>query len=154
MSKRKEEVFKMTSGPALRQADSHSSIHEAAIGEAEHLTELLRMCLEKNELDKAYDTACIALEHWETRTLAHAEAEEEGLYRDIVHARPDWADSIVALTRDHELMRRLAAEIRSGLELQKVSYALLKRFESLILIDLQHNHDEEQLVAALGAFHG
>src|SRR5262249_2319527 len=113
------------------------------------------ICLETNELDKAYDTACIALEHWETRTLAHAESEEEGLYRDIVQARPDWADNIVALTRDHELMRRIAAEIRQGLALHKVSYALLKRFEALILIDLLHNHEEEQLVAELGgAFHG
>lgn len=145
----------MRSGPALRQADSHASIHAAAIGEAEQLTELLRMCLENDERDKAYETACIALEHWETRTLAHAEAEEEGLYRDMAEARPDWADKIAALMRDHDLMRRMAAEIRGALEAQQISYSVLKRFEAMILIDLQHNRDEELLVTALeGHRHG
>ena len=136
------------SGPALKQADSHSSIHEAAIGEAEQLTRLLRSCLDREAYEEAYETACIALEHWETRTLAHAEAEEEGLYREIAEANPEWREKIVALTRDHELMRQLATEIRDTLAEDVVDDGVVRRFEAMILIDLQHNRDEERMVAA------
>ncbi len=139
----------MVSGPALRQADSHSSIHEAAIGEAEQLTQLLRSCLDREAYEEAYETACIALEHWETRTLAHAEAEEEGLYREIADANPEWREKVVALTRDHELMRQLAAEIRNTLSEEAVDDGVARRFEAMILIDLQHNRDEERMVAAV-----
>ena len=137
------------SGPALKQADSHSSIHEAAIGEAEQLTRLLRTCLDKEAYEEAYETACIALEHWETRTLAHAEAEEEGLYREIAEANPDWREKIVALTRDHDLMRQMAAEIRQTLAEEAVDDGVLRRFEAMILVDLLHNREEERMVAAV-----
>lgn len=140
-------------GPALRQVDSHSSIHDATIGEAEQLTELLRMYLEREEWDQAFEIACITLEHWETRTLAHAEAEEEGLYKEILEAGPEWKETIVALTRDHELMRQMAVEVRRILANQEVNQAVLKRFQAMILIDLMHNRDEEYLVASLGGVH-
>jgi len=142
----------MMLGPALKHLDSHSSIHDAAIGEAEQLTELLRICLERNELDKAYETACITLEHWETRTLAHADSEEheEGLYNAILEARPDFADKVMSLIRDHDLMRRLAADIRKSLAEQEADYSVLRKFEAMIHIDLIHNHDEEAIVAQLG----
>ena len=135
------------SGPALRQADSHSSIHEAAMGEAEQLTQLLRTCLAKEVFEEAYETACIALEHWESRTLAHAQAEEEGLYREIAESRPEWQEKIVALTRDHELMRQLAEEIRQTLAEDVVDDGVVRRFEAMIPIDLLHNREEERMVA-------
>lgn len=137
------------SGPALKQADSHSSIHEAAIGEAEQLTQLLRSCLAREAFEEAYETACITLEHWETRTLAHAEAEEEGLYREIAEASPEWREKTVGLTRDHELMRQLAAEIRHMLAEDVVDDGVARRFEAMILIDLLHNREEERMVSAV-----
>lgn len=144
------------SGPALRQADSHSSIHEAALEEAKQLTALLRTCLERGEQDKAYETAIVVLEHWESRTLAHAQAEEEGLYREIVHHNAAWQEQVIGLTRDHDLMRQLADEIRQVLAEGHMDEAVLKRFEAMILIDLLHNRDEERLVAAVfgGSNHG
>ena len=144
------------SGPALRQADSHSSIHEAALGEAEQLTQLLRAYLSREAFEEAYETANVALEHWEFRTLAHAEAEEEGLYREIAEGWPQWRETIVALTRDHELMRQLAAEIRQTLAAETVDDGVARRFEAMILVDLLHNREEERMVAAVygGTSHG
>ncbi|MFC7680157.1 hemerythrin domain-containing protein [Paenibacillus sp. GCM10028914] len=140
-------------GPALRKVDSHSSIHDAALGEAAQLTELLRRCLEAGEHDKAFEAACITLEHWETRTLAHADAEEEGLYKEIVEQDPALNVIIASLIRDHDLMRRMADDIRGILATEEVNQAVLNRFETMILIDEVHNHDEESLLASLGIDH-
>ncbi len=64
-------------GPALRKVDSHASIHEAALQEARELTNVYANLLKSGETDNALETAFILLEHWETRTLAHADAEEK-----------------------------------------------------------------------------
>ncbi|AOZ90972.1 hemerythrin domain-containing protein [Paenibacillus crassostreae] len=134
------------SGPALRNVDSHSSIHEAALEEAKELTELLGQFLMKNELDKALDVAYIIIEHWETRTLQHATSEEEGLYKETVESKPELRDSITSLTRDHDLMRYLAGEIRELLASEGISDKILQRFHALILIDLMHNRDELKMI--------
>jgi len=141
------------SGPALKQWDSHSSIHEAALGEAWEITELLRKCVESNDFVKALDVAYIALEHWESRTLCHADSEEEGLYVEFVEKAPEVKDRVMALKRDHALMRRLAVQIKQLLG-EKGSFAeVLKRFDALIIIDLLHNEDEGKLVIERGMSH-
>jgi hypothetical protein len=134
------------SGPALTQWDSHSSIHEAALGEAMELTELLRQCVMHNDLRKALEVAYIAVEHWETRMLRHAESEEEGLYVDLVQKDPGIKPTIIALTRDHELLRSLVEEIRALLGSGSEFNEVLKRLDALILVDLLHNRDEGRLL--------
>ncbi|MEX2415553.1 MAG: hemerythrin domain-containing protein [Paenibacillaceae bacterium] len=134
------------SGPALKHWDSHSSIHEAALNEAAELTELLRQCITKHDYEKALEVAYITIEHWETRTLCHAEAEEEGLYVELVEQHPEVKETIIALTRDHSLMRYLAIEIKQILQDQGNFDEVLKRFDAIILIDLLHNKAEEKLV--------
>lgn len=134
------------SGPALKQWDSHSSIHEAALGEAEELTELLRQCIIHKHLDKALEVAFVIVEHWETRTLRHAESEEEGLYVELVGQHPEWKEYVTALTRDHSLMRHLTNEIKDILDHEGAFDEVLKRCEALILIDLLHNKDEGKMV--------
>ncbi len=134
------------SGPALKQWDSHSSIHEAALGEAEQLTELLRRCVEREDEDKASEVACIVVEHWETRTLRHAESEEEGLYIELVEQHPEMKETVIALTRDHSLMRRLVGEIKGILGRRGSMDGVLKRLEALILVDLLHNEDEGKMI--------
>lgn len=129
------------SGPALRNVDSHSSIHEACLGEAQELTGLYSGFLRLNELDKALEIAYITVEHWESRTLQHALSEEEGLYKEAVEAQPELSGTIAALTRDHNLMRFLVKEIRELLE-QGASDKILQRFHALLLIDHYHNRDE------------
>ncbi|MEX2460324.1 MAG: hemerythrin domain-containing protein [Paenibacillaceae bacterium] len=134
------------SGPALKQWDSHSSIHESALGEALELTELLRQCISNQDFEKALEVAYIAVEHWETRTLCHAEAEEEGLYIEFVAHHPEVKEFVIALTRDHTLMRHLVNEIKQILHLHGNFDEVIKRFDAIVLIDLLHNKDEEKLV--------
>lgn len=134
------------SGPALRNVDSHSSIHDAALEEARELTALLEQCLSKGDADRALEVAFITIEHWETRTLQHASSEEEGLYKEALKEKPSLRDLISALTRDHNLMRNLAGEIRELLVTEGMSDKILRRFHTLILIDEFHNRDEEYML--------
>ncbi|MGZ7441685.1 hypothetical protein [Paenibacillus sp. TH7-28] len=130
----------------MRRADSHGLIHEAALEEAGELAELLERSLRRGERDKAQGIAWIAVEHWESRTLQHAQCEEEGLYLEAVELKPQLRDVIIALTRDHDLMRELVAEIKARLERGEMDEQVLQRFQALILIDQIHNRDEEAMV--------
>lgn len=133
-------------GPALKQWDSHSSIHEAALAEAMELTVLLRQCIGKKELEKALEVAYITVEHWETRTLRHAESEEEGLYIEFVEQDPGVKEQVIALTRDHTLLRKLVGEIKEVLSCRGDFAEVIKRFDALILIDQLHNEEERNLI--------
>ncbi|ASR48244.1 hypothetical protein B4V02_16830 [Paenibacillus kribbensis] len=134
------------SGPALRHVDSHSMIHEAALGEARELTELLDRSIKKGELDKAEEIAYITVEHWEGRTLQHAASEEEGLYVEAVDIKPELKNVIISLTRDHQLMREIVGEIKELLAQGKVGCELLARFQALIVVDELHNRDEMNML--------
>ncbi|EHS58481.1 hemerythrin domain-containing protein [Paenibacillus sp. Aloe-11] len=134
------------SGPALRHVDSHSMIHEAALGEARELTELLDRSIKKGELDKAEEIAYITVEHWEGRTLQHAASEEEGLYVEAIGIKPELKNVIISLTRDHQLMREIVGEIKELLAQGKVGGELLSRFQALIVVDELHNRDEMNML--------
>jgi phage shock protein A len=130
------------SGPSLKKTESHSSIHEAALNEAKELRNLYQKCLEEGEHEKALQVAEIAIEHWETRTLKHAEAEEEGLYKDMVEEKPSLEKLVNQLTRDHDLMRRIVEDMKERLQTQKADYRMITLFDSLVIIDEIHNEDE------------
>lgn len=134
------------SGPALRQVESHSLIHDAALNEAEELTGLLSQCLEEKEKERALEVAYVIVEHWETRTLKHAESEEEGLYVEIASKSNEKRDQVIALKRDHSLLKLLVNEIKQILTEGEVTQGVLARFEALILLDTLHNHDEMNLL--------
>jgi hypothetical protein len=129
-------------GPSLRIQDAHSSIHEAALNEAKELKQLLQRTLEDGKSDKAIQIAEIFIEHWESRTLKHAESEEEGLYIDIVNEKPSMEKVVTQLTRDHELMRRILGLMKENLKSEKVNMDLIGFIDSLIIIDEIHNEDE------------
>lgn len=134
------------SGPALRHMDSHSLIHEAALGEARELTELLDRSIRKGELEKAAEIAYITVEHWEARTLQYASSEEEGLYVEALGIKPELKEVIISLTRDHQLMREIVGEIKELLAQGKVGDELLARFQALIVVDELHNRDEMKML--------
>lgn len=134
------------SGPGLKHVDSHSAIHEAALYEAMELNDILRKLLMDKQADKALEIAYIAVEHWETRTLRHADSEEKGLYKEIVDMEPDLKDSIVALTRDHNTMRWLVKEIKESLDSDGMSFEVLEQFHALVHVDLYHNQEEERIL--------
>ena len=130
------------SGPSLEKQDAHSSIHEAALNEAKELRNLYQKCLKDGEKGKALKVAEIAIEHWETRTLKHADAEEEGLYKDMVEKKPELEKVVTQLIRDHDLMRRIVENMKERLQTQKADHRIIPLFDSLIIIDEIHNEDE------------
>lgn len=136
----------MMSGPGLKHLDSHAAIHEAALNEAIELNEILENLLKNNEADKALEVAYVAVEHWETRTLIHAQSEEEGLYKEMVEENPELKNSIVSLTRDHDTLRFIVKEIKQMLEKDGFSAEIIQRFYSLVIVDAYHNQEEEKLL--------
>lgn len=134
------------SGPALRKLDSHSSIHGAALQEAMELNNIMENLLKEKDQDRALEVAFIAIEHWETRTLAHAESEESGLYQEIAKERPEHRETIIKLKRDHDLLRLLVKSIKGELNQGKISEEVLQKFHALILVDEMHNQEEEKIL--------
>lgn len=134
------------SGPGLKHVDSHSSIHEAALNEAIELNEIITKLFEVNEFDKALEVAYVAVEHWEARTLKHAEEEEKGLYKELVDTSPDLKEDIIRLTRDHDLLRILVNEIKELLKKEGINEMVLQKLYSLVHVDLIHNATEEKIL--------
>lgn len=132
------------SGPGLSQRDAHHAIHQVAFREAEQLTALLRQALRAGDQRQALQVAALLTEHWQTRTLRHADAEEAGWYREIVAARPALRDDVLALTRDHDLLRLLMAEIQGILSARGVGVGVVERFEAMLLLNGIHSREEER----------
>ncbi len=130
------------SGPSLRKKDAHSSIHDAALNEAIELRALFQKCLEDGDREKALQVIEVTIEHWESRTLKHAEAEEDGLYKDIVEANPDMLTTVIQLTRDHDLMRRIVDNLKNLLQTDEPNQRMVTLLDSLVIIDQIHNEDE------------
>ncbi len=130
------------SGPSLKKRDAHSSIHEAALNEAKELRDLFQKCLEEGVKERAVQVAEIVIEHWESRTLKHAESEEDGLYREIVEENPKLSQLVIQLTRDHDLMRRMVAEMKNLLIKNEIDERMISLLDSLLVVDSIHNEDE------------
>jgi hypothetical protein len=130
------------SGPSLRKQDAHTSIHDAALNEAKELRLLLLKCLEENEKEKALRVAEVTIEHWESRTLQHAESEEEGLYKEMVEEKPYLHPLVIQLTRDHDLMRRMVDQMKNLLTNNEIDERMVSLLDSLIIVDSIHNEDE------------
>jgi hypothetical protein len=133
---------KEMTGPSLKKQDAHSSIHEAALTEAIELRDLFEKCLIEEEKDKAGKVAEVITEHWESRTLQHAESEEDGLYKEMAEENPELQNLVIQLTRDHDLMRRMVEEIKEHLTNNKIDKRMLSLIDSLIIVDSIHNEDE------------
>ncbi|ESU72594.1 hemerythrin domain-containing protein [Geobacillus thermoleovorans] len=133
------------SGPSLRKLEAHRSIHHGAFAEAKRLTELLETLYTDGRCEHAAEVADALVEHWETRIIAHAEAEEEGFYREKAKERGELAETITQLKRDHDMMRTLIAEIRQRLPGQ-IDREVLTRFHTLLHINRIHSTDEEALL--------
>ncbi|MED3553725.1 hemerythrin domain-containing protein [Cytobacillus praedii] len=130
------------SGPSLKKQDAHSLIHEAALNEAKELRDIFQRCLEDGQKEKALQVAEVIIEHWETRTLKHAESEEEGLYKEMVLENPQLKDLVVQLTRDHDIMRRIVQQMKEMLQKQEVDEEFTTLMDGVIIVDLIHNEDE------------
>ncbi len=133
-------------GPSLRQLHAHRSIHEGAYVEARDGLELLEKLRRFGRGEQAREAANLLVEHWETRTLAHAQAEEEGFYQEQAAQKPELAETVTMLRRDHALMRILVDEIKQILPAEGVTEAVVDRFKALMLIVSIHSREEESLL--------
>lgn len=141
------------SGPALRQYAAHHSIHDAAFQEAEELTSLLAEQTRHPNLQTFTDLAYVLLEHWETRTLRHAEMEEQEFYQEVQANFPQLQETVLRLSRDHDLLRCLAREIRTLLtepgsreSTDEAHFAVLARFQTMLHLNRIHSREEEALL--------
>jgi hypothetical protein len=136
------------SGPALRQLHAHRAIHEGglsgAIGKTEDMMDLLR----KGELEVARQAADDLIDYWKTRVISHADAEESGMYLDIAKENPELQEAITMLTRDHDLIRIIVADIEEILEEEGLGPEIFQRFYSLIVVNEIHSREEERLLFA------
>lgn len=143
MYSNRREAVAPVSGPGLSQKDAHHAIHQAAFHEAEQLTLALRQALRAGDQQHALQLAAVLIEHWQTRTLRHADAEETGWYRELLAERPELHDDIIALTRDHELLRILMAEIQGIFSARGIAAGIVERFEAMLLLNGIHSRTEE-----------
>ena len=141
------------SGPALFQRHAHHAIHESAFCEAEELTEILGELMTASDYDKATMVVPVLIEHWQTRTLVHADEEERGLYQEILEQRPEAEPLIHTLKRDHQLLHLIVDEIKGVMtelgseqedehRVQSLSRAL-DGFKMLLWINRIHSSTEE-----------
>lgn len=133
-------------GPSLKKSESHNSIHEASLNEAREITAVLKKTM--NQRNKALEIAYVLLEHWEARVLAHADVEEEGLYPELAGNDPSQIKIMHRLQRDHDLLRKLAKQIKSALKNEEMNHEVLVKFYTMIEVDDLHNEDEEAWVAS------
>lgn len=134
------------SGPSLRQLHAHHAIHEGALSGAIAKTEEMEDLLRAKEFEVALQAADHLLEYWETRIISHADAEEEGFYQEMLDKNPSLEDTVAKLTRDHDLLRIIAEDIKKMLKEEGLTYDVMKQFHALLVVNAIHSRDEERLL--------
>jgi len=134
----------MKSGPALRQLASHRAIHDAAHSQAKELTEITTKLFTEGRSEDCLKTANVLIEHWEEKIIAHADAEDEGLYEDLLEEGNIPKKNIYMLMRDHDLFRKIVAHIKTSIKEQnEVTQDNIYELQSLIVINNFHHQGEE-----------
>ncbi|WP_099158288.1 hypothetical protein [Virgibacillus ndiopensis] len=133
----------MATGPALRKLASHRSIHDGAFVEARDLTIVTEELLHDERMNDCLKAAKALAEHWEKRVIAHADAEEDGLYKEILEENPELEKEIHMLTRDHDLLRIILNKINEKLAGGQVTREMITQFHSLLVVNEIHSRSEE-----------
>ncbi len=133
-------------GPSLRQLHAHHAIHEGGLSGAIDKTEELEALLEAGNTEEALKAADQLVGYWVTRVLSHADAEEEGFYEEMAGNDPDRRLSIVKLTRDHDILRMVIADIVLKLADEGLTPEVMRRFHALIVVNEIHSREEERLL--------
>lgn len=112
------------SGPGLRKKESHKMIHYAVQGEIEEALAILDAHDSNTEAINKMATETLE-SLWNDKVLAHAQEEEDGLYRDLLKADPGINGILQRLSRDHDLLRKLTFEetvlVRSTMDYHQIS---------------------------------
>ncbi|MDR6998290.1 hemerythrin domain-containing protein [Neobacillus niacini] len=132
------------SGPSLRKKHSHHSIHDGIYTEARDLTVVLKELVKEGENDKIKEVAEALIEHWETRTLAHAQSEEEGFFVEKLKEQPELNETIIKLKRDHQLLELIVAMIKEKMKQNGMTVEMTRYFDALLVLFELHNLEEEK----------
>lgn len=133
-------------GPALKQLHSHRAIHDGGLSGATDKTEVMMDFLRQGDLKSANEAADELIDFWITRVISHADAEEEGLYKDIAEQHPNLKEAIIQLTRDHDLLRIIVKDIQELREQEELSPNVLHKFHALLVVNEIHSRDEERML--------
>lgn len=133
-------------GPSLRQLHAHHAIHEGGLSGAIGKTEEVEELLQAGEFEVARQAADHLVDYWITRILSHADAEEEGFYAEMAGDDPQRQLSVVKLTRDHDIMRMVIADIRAELAEAGLTPEVMRQFQALIVVNALHSREEERLL--------
>lgn len=136
----------MPSGPSLRQLHAHHAIHQGGLTGAVTKTQEMEDLLREKEFEVARQAADHLVEYWETRVISHADAEEDGFYREMLEQDPSLEDAIAKLTRDHDLLRIIAEDIKKLLKEEGLTYQVMQQFHALLVVNEIHSRDEERLL--------
>lgn len=131
------------SGPSLHKLTAHRSIHNGALTEARDLLVVLEQVYKEGHEEHSNIAARTLVEHWETRTIAHADSEEDGFYQKKVEDNPALQEMIIMLKRDHQLFRILINDIKQILDEFGVNDDVIDRFKTIYVLVQIHNRDEE-----------
>lgn len=134
----------MKTGPALKQLTSHRSIHDAGQAQARGLTEEVMQLFEDEQTEDCLEAAKALLEHWEQKIIAHADAEDESFFQELLAGDKVADQHIYMMMRDHDLFRQIAAHIRESIEQEeKVTRNHLYEFNTLLILNAFHHKGEE-----------
>lgn len=135
----------MASGPALRKLDAHRSIHDGAFAEAKDLTDMTAKLFKEDRKEDCLKAADALIEYIESRIIAHADAEEEGLYLEIKEENPELTKEIHMLTRDHDVLRIILSKIKEQLKIEsEITEEIINQFYSVLIVNEIHSRSEEE----------
>lgn len=134
----------MKTGPALRQLTAHRSIHDAGQSQARELTEMMNQLFKEEREEDCLKTAKVLIEHWEEKIIAHADAEDEGFYQELLEEGNIPKKNLYMLMRDHDLFRQIVKQIKEKIAQQnKVTEENIYELYSLLVINDFHHKGEE-----------
>lgn len=136
----------MPSGPSLRQLHAHHAIHQGGLTGAITKTQEMEDLLRAKEFEVARQAADHLVEYWETRVISHADSEEDGFYREMLQQDPTLEEAVVKLTRDHDLLRIIVADIKEMLVEEGLTYEVMQQFHALLVVNAIHSRDEERML--------
>ena len=135
----------MKTGPALRQLTAHRSIHDAGQSQARELTEMMNQLFKEEREEDCLKTAKVLIEHWEEKIIAHADAEDEGFYQELLEEGNIPKKNLYMLMRDHDLFRQIVKQIKEKIAQQnKVTEENIYELYSLLVINDFHHKGEEK----------
>ncbi|GGB10949.1 hypothetical protein ERX37_09605 [Macrococcus hajekii] len=135
-------------GPSLKQLQAHRQIHDTGLALAVEMTDDLVMMLRDNDEKQIVTQIVELVEFWESRVISHADAEEEedGFYAEMAAKSADMKEKVIALKRDHQLLRDLVTKIKSQMEEEGFSTQIIDYFRTLIIVNEMHSRDEERFL--------